>query len=547
MKNKVFCLSLFICLFFSGCELADIDNNQDLQSTVIPSTKSLQLSSTQIPSTYFDWENATEFNGIGMPWSSATNSFIPNSWRHQYSKEDGWELLYNTLDIENAAIPKILVLYNKYLGIMRFFFIKLDYEETGQKYALAVSINGATSLLNNENDIYSVIPINNPLVVKTQPLTLSDVAASAGFQSDAWYGSEFDFQYENIADRTDLSFQIIPFKMNIEDVDLSSNTSGDITGTIEASAAPSSGSLINNLSIDFSNKKGKASTNSDGQASEIANKIGEAQEEKPSFFAGLWNKVLDKTPDYAQDGILNTVKSVVNMGINWASNPILNFAKSAFGIGQQANTPLNYDVNLEVETKTLTNGTITSQAPLGNFSLALPTTSSSLSGPGFPTTVMQDYGLGVWRLSNLPTIEENREYYQYRQPGESPDYEGYTSIRIKNPSTIIYNPKITEDCDIQEEQVTYYYALNTNATNAESIENSGIPFKYNNNIEYFEVENNRFEFSYRGYPTPVSFIGMHIAIVLKNKETGKVFNIVRDFSIPDECIIDNYNHYIIRD
>lgn len=529
-------LLFFTVLFFmAGCQ-----QEKEFDEIVNPDNK-VSKKGTPISSTYFNWEDVNQFNGHALPWVASASSFIPEAWKHEHKKEDGWELIYNTLDRSEQGVGKYIALYNKYLGILRFFYKNTTTNSGGQKYCLAASIKGSTILLNNERSSFNLTPISNPTLIKTQPFIMDGVNASFGYAPGAWYGTEFKFEYENISGREDVYLVLLPYKALVSNVKLQSETTGSITGTITTNAsAGSGGSLINlgGLDLDFSKTLGNVITNTSSGTKKIAENIEESKKKSPGFWRRLWGKVKTETPGYVESGTLSVVKKVVDMGINWASNPILNFAKNALGIGGSS-TPTVQDVKLSVKTQTVTTGTIDAQEPLGNYTIPLPTTNYKAGGYGYPTSAMQNFGLGVWSLSEMPiaSIHRNRIIYRKNYMQLATPARTLMSFRIKNINSIrvTYNPKVLADCEVVEESIKYSFRYDRYATNSNYIYQYGTPFKYENG-EYFELnytEMYDYASNVSSFTAEMMYgIEAHVAITLRNRQTGKLFNHVKSFKLP---------------
>ena len=120
---------LLSLLLFTGCydekDMEDFTNKRTL-----PIFESI-VSRRAVPVYEFDWENAD-----WMP-TPPQQAKIPSPWIGQGSiastfgieivndrkKIDGWELLYNSFNIEESSLVNpYFILYNKYRGIMRIFF-----------------------------------------------------------------------------------------------------------------------------------------------------------------------------------------------------------------------------------------------------------------------------------------------------------------------------------------------------------------------------------------------------------------------------------------
>src|SRR5258706_5473736 len=126
-------------------DVVEVQNNSALPTViVVPDPISYSGSTVN----YFDWEKADFVPGPSgnfVPWANGTCEGYPLEWRYDFKKLNGWEMLYssfNTLTI--PAIP-YFILYNKYRGLIRMYWLapRNDSQITVGTLAHKISINGS--------------------------------------------------------------------------------------------------------------------------------------------------------------------------------------------------------------------------------------------------------------------------------------------------------------------------------------------------------------------------------------------------------------------
>lgn len=538
---------LFLITLMCSCSSNDLmdGNNQQL------SINNVVVDASVVPSTDFDWENVNSYNGLALPWGGAVQSFIPDSWRvGPPKKEDGWCLLYNTLDLDYQNVGKVLVFYNKYLSLLRIYFIADKFNLPGQKYALALQTTNSSKLLNNEVLKGIIVePTFNASVIKSQPLNVSNVSASQGFVSHAWYGSEFYLSYDDTEIKSNSFLKIVPFSTSIVDVKMDGNTTGTITGVIK-NGSVGNANIIGGLNLSFegSNQKNQSVVQGDvGQsAKEIDNSLKKTKEEETNFFNKMWSNIKSEASGAILDGTGNLAKSLINKGIALASNPIMGLIDSAFGIVGQENS-MSQSVDLGLKSHTIINGKFESSYPLGNFSFCLPTF-NNISGFGSPVSSMKNYSLGVWCFKSAPSIKINCTTYKYFKY----DYSAYpyserrdvSFSHPENDPSIIINPLVLKECDVVEKKFVYSYS--SNFLDGNSNNSKAYFYDIDNHEKFYKLNDfNGFDLNSISFDNYNIRVFCHVFLRLKNKKTGKEFYHVRRYQIKttieykDENVVTN--------
>lgn len=514
---------------------------------------------TVVYSSTFDWENVNQITTgsgviLGMPWNTGINSFIPSAMKHNHPKSDGWEMLYNTLDLNQQDVPVMFALYNKYSGILHMFYQDIYSLETAEAYYEAYSINGSSSLLNfecgnnksvNEKDYL-------PTIVKGPEGTINPsgnnqiiYVPTKGFVRGAWYGTEIEFSYEDVSSLSDNDFYLkyIPFRGKASSITMSGSMIGSITGTIEAKTAGNTNLIgsIGNIFTSSSNQTNVDVSKSNVTGTIIDNVSKAKTDATPKFWTGLWAKIQKDIPTAAQSAITSTLTSAINQGIKWATNPLNAFVSSVFSIGSSQGVPLN-KVDLKIDTRINMSGSISSYVPNAMVDLALPNTQPARGGNGYPTLAMKDWNLGVWNIGNLPTVNYTIVNTLYKINGlvVMEPRTGGLDITIPNASSAVINinPKVLQDCNVIQQKVDYIIQT-SGQTNMNDFDDYNLePFSFNkdNNTTtqsyYFPVLDGVGIFrDYHILGNEGCVVYARATLVLKNKTTGLEYVHIKDFKL----------------
>ncbi|MBC8154649.1 MAG: hypothetical protein H7Z72_17260 [Bacteroidetes bacterium] len=153
------------------------------------------------PEYVFDWENAqyvpnpSTVTPIPVPWSDLAKRAFSDDIRYDYKKADGWEMVYSTFS--SRAIyggGQSLVLYNKYRGLLRYYF----YIDSGTQNIR--DHNTIVHRLVTQGEGASASPLLNfaeqPIVDLTQTsrryITLEPQATS----DKTWYAVQTELAYD---------------------------------------------------------------------------------------------------------------------------------------------------------------------------------------------------------------------------------------------------------------------------------------------------------------------------------------------------------------
>ena len=523
---------------------------------------------------YFDWENinyvtlANGMGNVGLPWSTGTNTAIHSEWLHNHPKSDGWELLYSTLCAPVQNIPIMFSLYNKYSGRMRLFYLYMGTTESSNSFFSALQVrrttgNKKTTLLNFEGKVnrnHNQLE-DFPVSIKGPEVNIAGsniFVLTTGFVQGTWYGFEYEFSYQNISGQSqdDYSLYFFPFRVTKSSITLQGSINGSITGTMESRSNTSS--LINNLNLAsiFSNTNNTSvRVNTGNIVNSIVQNVEAAKTKAtPKFWQGLWAKIKKDIPTAVQTSLTTTLTTAVNQGIKWATNPLSAFVSSVFSVGQSGSaTPIN-KVDLKINANISMSGTINTELPLPPFNLALPTTvPSSAGGWGYPTQVMNGWGLGVWNVQNLPKVRYDIKNIIFVIDGNAVAHPQESNVFITLPNFsqawINVNSKVTNDCIVLQRKVEYIIKTGCSTTQAK-LDNWGLsPFNFSSpapgvRIQSYQLPTMGVAYSlpYYSFQDANTTVYARATLVLQNTSTGKEFVHIKDFPLEYE----SYSQWIYR-
>lgn len=550
MKTKLLLPFCVLTLVFYSC-----DKDFDVEKQNSHEFFKASMRGPVVYSTSFDWENInriTTASGqiVDMPWYGA--NFLPDRMKHSHPKSDGWEMVYNTLDInQSVTTPAFFALYNKYLGIMHLFYVDLWGLESSEAFYGAFCIKGNSSLFNFDGVNKTLEEkVNYPTLVKGSEGSISNGTTYKyipyqSFVTRNWYGTEIEFSYEDVSSFSDQNFylQYIPYRGKSSNITLTGDLEGTIDGTIEGRSSGNT-NLIGSIGSIFSNSSNDNSVNV-GNSTVIGTITSALEKAKTqstgNFWTRLWGKIKKEVPGAAESAITSTLTSAVNQGIKWATNPLSAFVSSVFSIGgSSSSVPLN-KVDLKINAKISIEGTISSQVANLSYDLKLPNTISEMGGFGYPTSEMKDWGLGVWNIEGLPTVNYDITNFIFVINGHAVSEPCASQLELTIPSAdvarININPRVEQDCYIVSKSIKYIVETG----NYENIQDIDY-------LEPFAFKQGTYGFSqsYIFPNTEMVFLGRDFhqsdncgfniyaraTLVLKHKITGKEFVHIKDFNLP---------------
>lgn len=89
-----------------------------------------------------DTENRTGYRLVNLPWAKGTvESHLPIGFCHDILPENGWEWVYNLCGNRSTVNGNFFAIYNKYSGILRFFFYMPSQFSAGNDHYWQVTLS----------------------------------------------------------------------------------------------------------------------------------------------------------------------------------------------------------------------------------------------------------------------------------------------------------------------------------------------------------------------------------------------------------------------
>lgn len=432
---------IFLSFYFLSCQdRIEIDPviNDYPKSNPVP-TNFNEVPNGRILTGFLDWEKLETFSfknpnnqivTILPPWSSGVSVVIPDAIRFDYKRNDGWELLYHTFDPTN--LPNIyhpqLVLYNKFRGIIRFFYFNIQSPSMGSNYlASAISFDTApTSHLNFADEFCKVGSVK-----KSSPFFIqSNIARfNQGLSVGTWYSFDYEIAYDenvkNISeDQLTLKFKTWAVQESLIDIN------GTITGTLDGYIQTSGSglSLFNNLISDLSYKNTSVSNSITATTPESVNNA-----LKDKITLGINNSLASS--------ISNELGKLASQGINFASSPLSNLFNKVVTTNLNSRQAIYLDLTAKVAMK----GTLKSEALVFDLPFLLPGTKRDKNIPGYAP--YYDKTLGVFYVDKAPKVTASS---RTTTGGDSRSTLVTRTTFTLDPASfnLVFNPEIVNDFTI---------------------------------------------------------------------------------------------------
>lgn len=404
--------------------------------------KSSQLAGALAPQ-IFDWETVDVVPTgsdvvINMPWAGSNGLFDPQI-TYDFKKADGWKMIFNTFRtdavFQNGAY---FALYNKYRGVLRFYFYIKPNNFIGSNYLeenfVLASGNGSTSSFWN----FANKEVIDPGVISTESRSIKNFPVPS---DGGWYVSEYDVAYDpNLQNRSysdvwllnDLRFWSVQ----------TTSLSGQITGTaVPVSIRANPGFNISSL-LGANTVLGVAG---------ILSSLERPVNSNGSYgLSPLDSTFLAEAKKIKENGVSALFKGISNIILT--GNPV------------SGSTQAHYKINLGAS---FTGTNTYSGSIKENFKIAIPGTYNATSGIG-PVPVDND-PLGVFNLSSRPIVTIKHQVintipqcHLSNGVGYSPyEYTFYLDnnfLQSLTPSNTpnIFNPKFLDVARISQGW-TYYW------------------------------------------------------------------------------------------
>ena len=411
---------------------------------------------------------------LSVPWSpgNAHAIGIPDSWidynflnasasQRAYSTYNGWEMVYSNL-LDASQSNKYFALYNKYTGILRFFFYEISSNAgvgSSTTYE-GIRVTGSSLLNFTFSD---PLPINATRPTSTTYLyipqcdfTLSSTStpqtvSGQPYKANNWYGFEIECAYDPYA----LSTSTIKLRLWSAGVSIT-NSSGAMTGSISGNISTTYTNTPNfDLSFSISGDKNTINEGVSDAGENVGGKIADEVSNNNNLFVDLWNELIDNAPSIAVQGIQAGVETLFTGGASLLVSLGGRLLNSVLGMGTTQTMTSISDVKLTTDTAIeLTSLTTTSNAGWGAI--------SSMPLAGYGNSSLYNNVLGVWNINAAPIVYVDQfsicYYGSFGNSGNSimsidPDtaptsWETRYDLRLQ-PATITLNPAISNLFNMQ--------------------------------------------------------------------------------------------------
>lgn len=303
---------------------------------------------------------------VTVPWGSGSSSSLPETFRKDIKKEDGWKMIFHTFKkVGLDEKQNYICFYNQFTGYLKFFyFYEGDKGNQGTQWFIMTSEGQKVKLL--EEPTY-LAKINTESATNDILLFSNLVGNPISGIEPGWNGFEFQVPYYS-TDLTDMDFVIGAYNKQITDYNFLGKTELSTVGTITSSKKN-----------DFGLSKGIANI-SGSDAKKLIDKLGE------NIFGDkvvLGKKVIDLITSIPTSGYISAIKSGLN----------LIFGKT---------TTTTSEVKLTTTGSINISGTSSTEVTAG-----IPSLSFNLYEILNPSKENKHY-LGVWSLKEKPAVYYNR-------------------------------------------------------------------------------------------------------------------------------------------
>ena len=408
------------------------------------------------------------------PWGSATSTTASDNIRFDHFTADGWVVVYNTFDVTQTNSRPVLILYNKYRGILRWWWWN-DKDPAGPSNYLtyALMIDGSnTSALNFNSEFAKDYSVRNahPFVVKTNTASFNQ-----GLLNGAWYYFDTEFAYDpNITGQPQPTFSLAlnAWATSVSKIKLSGDINGTINGTIGGTGKGATlfGNLFAPISTtSYENGVVRMDNGAKTQTS-LGNKINSA------VSSGLASALQSDLSKLATQGL-----SILTSPLSKVFNSILS-----------SNPSPQQKVDLKLAARITVSGDITTDQPAFYFKGAIPGTArGDLSGyvPYYNST------LGVFNLAAPPIVR-----WRVLTGLQPPPTNGQKDVQymIVDAPNVVFNPAVAGEFTVSSVTTTLIYIKSYSGQ--EPLTNSN--FLANTNFTNWAVINNVYGNVWYGFSAP---------------------------------------------
>ena len=395
-----------------------------------------------------DEKGRTGYTTVNLPWYEGTKQTnLPEGFCDDITPEMGWEWVANYCGNRSVVNNNFFALYNKYTGILRFFYYMPQGTDTGNDHVWQVSM---TDNLATHTTIPYGVPddrtlTNKAAINQTGSGTYMDyITPWVDYRSndglivpnDGWWAFDVDLSLtrpETISDDDNIKLQMRSWNTNHTSLysTVEANIDGEMKGSFEGQTK---------TPLIASSSKG------------LFGRVGD--------LVKLGTKVKDAVTNLYSGNVASAIKGGIDLAKNGSS---LASGKTKASGGETTGT---FDGTFEGTINMMMNGTINTD---GVIQGSAPTV-----GVASPTFYLKDFdtknshlGQGVWNLKKTPVVyRTNYILYElgddmclftefHKDPDKHLDYMAYNQFYFFDPSSIEVelNPDVFPESDIEWMQV----------------------------------------------------------------------------------------------
>lgn len=395
-----------------------------------------------------DEKGRTGYTTVNLPWYEGTKQTnLPEGFCDDITPEMGWEWVANYCGNRSVVNNNFFALYNKYTGILRFFYYMPQGTDTGNDHVWQVSM---TDNLATHTTIPYGVPNDRSLSNKAainqtgQGTYMDYITPWVDYRSndglivpnDGWWAFDVDLSLtrpETINEGDNIKLQMRSWNTNHTSLysTVEANIDGEMKGSFEGQTK---------TPFIASSSKG------------IFGRVGD--------LVKLGTKVKDAVTNLASGNVAGAIKGGIDLAKNGSS---LASGKTKASGGETSGT---FDGTFDGTINMMMNGTINTD---GVIQGSQPTV-----GVASPTFYLKDFdtknshvGQGVWNLKKTPVVYRTNYILSkwadvmclYTDFHKSPDdhdyYWSYSQFYFFDPSSIEVelNPNVFPESDIEWMQV----------------------------------------------------------------------------------------------
>lgn len=448
MKMKrIASLLSFVFLFIISCKEEEIRLVENKELSLYPISNPLPeringSGNARIQPTYIDWENVQYLSfknpnntivSVLPPWASGVSADIPEVLRYDYRNINGWELLYHTFDPTQTPVVyhPMLILYNKFRGIIRVFYFNINQPSQGSNYlASAITFDSfnstPTSQLNfaNEFVMANTVKQTAPFFVRANINQLN-----SGLSQGTWFSFDYEVAYDESI--KDMSEDVITLKLKTWAVQNTMvNVNGTIQGTLQGyiQSSGSGISLFNNLISNLSLNSTSVNRN---------------------IYANTGEQVKVTLQDKIKTGISNSLASSISSELGKLATQGLNFAISPLSklFNNIVTTSIDNKerVYLDLSAKVNLQGNLTSESAVYDLPYIVPGTKRDKNISGYAP--YYDKTLGLFNINQRPIINVT---FTTTGGGRNERVTISEFVLDKNSFNPIFNPEVIDEIVISD-------------------------------------------------------------------------------------------------